>query len=180
MVPRLPKAIRNIVFKARKRSQRYHERKWLKQGHEKGWTSGTFYRNFAGEKFKVVRQPLAPCLKNSGRIETRVKIQVLKGEKGISQKSVFRVIMVDKAIEMYNINEKKDYDFPPKEELRGRNIIGMLEKEARDLGKMQFPGETFVVRVAPANGKLRKLYLKAGFREFDQRTHDLEKVIHLK
>jgi hypothetical protein len=179
MAPSLPKPVRNFVYRARKRSIRYHEKKWIKAKRGLGETSGTHYRNFAGEKFKVFRKKFRVISKSPVILLVDVRVSVLSGNKGIEQKTMLTVELDRGIVDIADINEGR-YSCPPDKKIRGRNIMGAIVEEAEAIGREQFGNSSFKLHITPKNDVLKKMYKKFGFREFDTYSNELEKIIPLR
>jgi len=176
MALRLPKPVRNFVFKARKRNQRYQEKRWLKTKQVKGETSGTHYRNFAGERFKINREKFEIIGKSPLILMVKMKVSVLAGNKELEQTIAITIELGRSIVDVADINVGKESN-PPKQKLKGRNMLGAIFEEAELIGREKFGNSTFKLQVTPTNDILRKKYEKFGFHEYDPHSNGLEKII---
>jgi len=175
---RLLKPLRRVIFGVRRRTQRYHERVWLKRERMYWKTAGTFYRNIAGEKFKVTRDRFLPLEKEPGVFKTRITVSVLKGNFGLEQTTRVFVYPKKRVIDIADVNEGVTSRKKPAVSLRDRNLFQVIFDEAEAIGREQFGNSEFKLRIAPSNRDLRKLYKRFGFRDYDDYSHDMEFIVH--
>ncbi len=169
---KLPKPIRNVVFRIRSRSRRFHSKQWGQKNY------GTFYRNLAEEQFRVFRGKFEESRVSKERFITKIKVDVINGNYGLAQFTRVVVDVAKKSVELVDVNEGKTADFSPVQEKRGRNIFGALVNEAKLIGIEFFGDSSFVLKITPANAQLFELYRKAGFKKTGKGIDGMEKRIN--
>ena len=137
-------------------------------------TTGTFYKNIAGERFKVTRERFLPMENDPDALRTRITVSVLKGNSALGQTTKIIVYPRKKLIDIADVNEAVTSSVKPLVSLRDRNLFQVIFDEAKAIGREQFGNSEFKLRIAPSNRDLRILYKKFGFRDYDDYSHDME------
>jgi hypothetical protein len=183
MVLRIAKAVRNFVFGVHRKSKVFHRAQELAywdrmKGRKKHINSGTFYFNFAGEQFKVTRSNFETHKFDRDVLQADITVEVNRGNSKLEQTTNINIVPKSKVVELYDVAVLKDAFRKPPVSQRGRNLLRAVIEEAIAIGKEQFGNQEFKIRLSPSTDDLRSLYIKFGFREYDLRSHDMEKVIN--
>ena len=169
-----------MLFRVKRRSQKYHEKAWTKNKRKKGETAGTYYRNIAGERFKITRCEFSPVIEGSNAFKTWISVEVLKGNHGVNQITKVLVSPSEKIVVLANINEEAKTSKKPLMSLRGRNIFQVILDESIEIGREQIGDSQFKVRLEWANEQVKELFKKFGFKEYNKPSNGMELIVHPK